>query len=106
MFGYILGLWVILPLVHGHPGIVRVELPLVAWATNYASHGLASPTSSEPQLVQHFLQAGKIIGFVTGLLLQFYFKEPCLVIEDGSISLIIGRLIMFILADSRKFSLH
>lgn len=49
VFGYILGLWAIWPLVPGLPGCARSQLPLIAWVSSWTSPWLATATISAPQ---------------------------------------------------------
>lgn len=60
MFGSTLGFWVI------HSAscswLFRQCLLLLVWVSGQSSHLLATPTSSEPPLPRHILQAGQLIG--------------------------------------------
>lgn len=38
MFGSVLGLWTIQPLVSGHPGSIRYGLPFIVWVSSWTSH--------------------------------------------------------------------
>lgn len=55
MFGFILGLFPIQPLIPGHPGSVRHGSPLMVWTSSWTSHWLAILTSSESPLPQGHL---------------------------------------------------
>jgi hypothetical protein len=57
MFGFILGLWVIQPLVPDYQGNVSQGLCLLV-----VSQCLATPISFIPQLPQKILQIGQIVG--------------------------------------------
>ena len=62
VFGSILGLWAIWPLVSGLPGSVRFGLPHLPWVSSWTSHWLAILTISVPPLPQHILKAEQCVG--------------------------------------------
>lgn len=62
MFGCILGLWAMQPLVPGHASSGRLGLPLVSWVSSWPSHWQASLTISVLPLPQHILYAGQNVS--------------------------------------------
>jgi hypothetical protein len=62
MFGSIVSLWDIQPLVPGPTGSVMRGLPLLALVSISTSYWLATTTSSVPSLPQHIFQLGQIAG--------------------------------------------
>lgn len=61
-----LGLWALQPPIPSHPGSIGSGVPLVAWASNYTSHWLATPTNSEPPLPYTSCRQGRVKFLLLG----------------------------------------